>query len=101
MGTVLSESERRRRQQFVVDGRAAAALGISMEALGTARKAVIANWTTLIRARMDECGAVDPVEILPELLARLEEHAIGEARAAAKVAAREEVQRLLRKVVVP
>ena len=43
MGTVLSESERRRRQQFVVDGRAAAALGISMEALGTARKAVIAN----------------------------------------------------------
>jgi hypothetical protein len=50
---------------------------------------------------MDECGAVDPVEILPELLARLEEHAIGEARAAAKVAAREEVQRLLRKVVAP
>jgi hypothetical protein len=50
---------------------------------------------------MDECGVDDPVEILPELLARLEEHAIGEARTAAKVAAREEVQRLLRKVMAP
>jgi len=39
------------------------------------------------------------VEILPELLARLEEQAIGKARAAAKVAAREEVQRLLRKAI--
>ena len=99
MGIVLSESERRRRQQFVADGRAAAALGISMEALGTARKAVIANWTTLIRARMDECGADDPVEVLPELLARVQEYAVGEARTAAKVVAREEVQRLLRKVI--
>jgi hypothetical protein len=99
MGTVLSESERRRRQQFVVDGRAAAALGISMEALGTARKAVIANWTTLIRARMQEQDVADPVEILPELLARVQEQAIGEARAAAKIAAREEVRKLLRKVL--
>jgi hypothetical protein len=99
MGTVLSESERRRRQQFVVDGRAAAALGISMEALGTARKAVIANWTTLIRARMQEQDVADPVEILPELLARVQEQAIGEARAAAKIAAREEFRKLLRKVL--
>jgi hypothetical protein len=99
MGTVLSEAERERRQQFVIDGKAASALGISMEALGTARKAVIANWTTLIRARMDECGAADPVEILPELLARVQEQAIGEARAAAKIAAREEVRKLLRKVL--
>jgi hypothetical protein len=46
------------------------------------------------RSRLD-----DPVEILPELLARLEEHAIGEARTAAKVAAREAVCRLLRKAI--
>src|SRR5262245_30893570 len=99
MGTVLSESERRRRQQFVVDGRAAAALGLSMEALGTARRAAIEQWTTVIRARMQEQDVADPVEILPELLARVQEQAIGEARAAAKVDAREEVQKMLRKVM--
>jgi hypothetical protein len=101
MSTALSEAERARRRQFVIDGKAASALGISMEAYHARHKAAIESWTTTIRARMDECGVDDPVEILPELLARLEEHAIGEARAAAKVAAREEVQRLLRKVVAP
>ena len=99
MGTTLSEAERARRRRFVADGRAAAALGISMEALGAARKAAIEQWTTTIRGCMDECGADDPVEILPEILTRLEEHAVGEARAAARAAAREEVQRLLRKVM--
>jgi hypothetical protein len=48
---------------------------------------------------MDECGVVDPLELLPEILARIEEHAIGEARRAAKAAAREEVQKMLRKVM--
>ena len=99
MGTALSESERRRRQQFVVDGRTASALGISMQALGPLRAATIKTLTTMIHAAMDEHGVDDPIAVLPELLARLEEHAIGEARAAAKVAAREEVQKMLRKVM--
>jgi len=96
----LSEAERVRRQQFVVDSRTACALGITMEALGPARKAAIDRLTTLIRSQMTEHGVSDPVEILPEILTRLEEHAVGEARKAAKVAAREEVQRLLRKVML-
>jgi hypothetical protein len=99
MGTALSQAERARRRQFAIDGRAAAALGVTMETLATSRKTAIENWTSLIRARMDECGAIDPLEILPEILTRLEEHAVGEARAAARAAAREEVQRLLRKVM--
>jgi hypothetical protein len=99
MGTTLSKAERERRQQFVIDGKAASALGISMEALGTARRAAIEQWTTVIRARMQEQDVADPVEILPELLARVQEQAIGEARAAAKIAAREEFRKLLRKVL--
>ena len=99
MGTALSQAERARRRQFAIDGRAAAALGVTMETLATSRKTAIENWTSLIRARMDECGAIDPLEILPEILTRLEEHAVGEARAAARAAAREEVRRLLRKVM--
>jgi hypothetical protein len=99
MGTTLSKAERERRQQFVIDGKAASALGISMEALGTARRAAIEQWTTIIRAQMQEQGVADPVEILPELLARVREQAIGEARAAAKIAAREEVRKLFRKVL--
>jgi hypothetical protein len=94
MSKVLPEAERARRRQLVIDSRAAIGLGISLDACLTARKAAIESWTTTIRARMTECGARDPVEILPELLARLEERVIGEARTAAKAAAREEVQRL-------
>jgi hypothetical protein len=48
---------------------------------------------------MDEHGVDDPIAVLPEILARLQEIAIGEARTAAKIAAREEVQRLLQKAM--
>jgi hypothetical protein len=53
----------------------------------------------MIHTAMDEHGVDDPIAVLPEILARLQEIAIGEARTAAKIAAREEVQRLLRKAM--
>ena len=99
MSTTLSEAERARRQRLVLDGRTASALGISMQALGPLRVATIKTLTTMIHAAMDEHGVDDPIAVLPEILARLQEIAIGEARTAAKVAAREEVQRLLRKAM--
>src|SRR5262245_46114105 len=40
MGTALSEAERARRRQFVIDGKAASALGISMEAYHARHKAL-------------------------------------------------------------
>lgn len=101
MGKAISESERARRRQLAIDGRAASALGIPIEACLAARKVAIEQWTVTIRARMAECGARDPIELLPELLVRIEEHAVGEARTAARVAAREEVRAMLRKVVAP
>jgi short-subunit dehydrogenase involved in D-alanine esterification of teichoic acids len=90
-----------RRRQLAIDGKAACALGISPAALAPARKAAIESWTATIRAQMQEHSVRDPVEILPELLTLVEERAISEARAAAKTAAREEVQRMLRKVIAP
>jgi hypothetical protein len=97
----LSEAERARRRQLVIDGKTACALGISLEALAPARKAAIESWTATIRTRMNECGAHDPTEILPELLTLVEEHAVSEARAAAKAAAVEQVKIMLRKVLAP
>jgi hypothetical protein len=99
MAKALSETERVRRRQLAIDGKAACALGISPEALVPARSAAIDCWTAVIRGLMQEHNVSDPVAILPELLNRLEEHAIGAARAAAKTAAGEEVRRLLRKAI--
>src|SRR5262245_15887612 len=99
MAKALSDAERARRRQVVSDGKAACALGVTRVACLAARQTAIESWTTTIRARMAECGARDPVEILPELLARLEEHAVGEARTAARVAAAEQVRVMLRKVL--
>jgi hypothetical protein len=50
---------------------------------------------------MDKCHVDDPIECLPQAFARVEERAIGEARAAAKAAARTEVRAMLRKVITP
>lgn len=49
---------------------------------------------------MDETHALDPVEILPAALARVEERAIAEARRAAQDVARETVRSMLRKAIV-
>src|SRR5262249_20642393 len=94
----LSEGERARRRQYAIDSRAALGLGLSLEQCLEKRKAAIESWTTLIRAQMQEHNASDPVEILLQLLARLQENVVGEARTAARAAAREEVLSLLRKV---
>jgi len=99
MGTALSETERVRRKRWASDQRAAAALGMSPDDCLAARAATIKTLTTMIRAAMDEHGASDPVEVLPEILARMQEKVVAEARVAAKAAAREEVQRLLRKAI--
>jgi hypothetical protein len=94
MGKALSETERMHRRQFVTDSRAAIGLGLSLDDCFTARAKQVETWTALIRARMAECHVTDPVELLPELLVRVQEQAVGAARAAAKTAAREEVKAL-------
>jgi hypothetical protein len=53
----------------------------------------------MIRQKMAERGATDPVEVLPEILTDLQETAVAQSRAAAKAAAREEIHSLLRKAI--
>jgi hypothetical protein len=88
------------KKQFIVDSRRAAQLGQNVHEYRVQRKAACEKWTTMIRALMDENGVLtDPVRVLPEILATVEEHVTRAARQEAKSAARGELQRLLRKVV--
>jgi hypothetical protein len=48
---------------------------------------------------MDKCHATDPVEVLPAALALVSERATAAARTAAKIAARDEVKAMLRRII--
>jgi hypothetical protein len=85
------------RRRLIADSKAAVALGLPVNDYRTQRTAAIAQWTHTIRSLMDQHGVIDPLEVLPGILAAVEEHAIGAAKAAAASAARDELQRLLRK----
>ena len=100
MITNLSEDEQVRRRRLATDSRTAIAQGQSLDGYLEAHQAAIASFTAAARALMAERGVADPVEVLPELMVRLQETAIAEARAAARVAAREELRALLRKATV-
>jgi hypothetical protein len=72
-------------------------LGLVVDEYRNQRAATIATWTTTIRTLMDEHHVDDPLEILPAIIVSIEERAIRDAKAAAEIAARTEIQRLLRK----
>jgi hypothetical protein len=94
--------ENAHRRQLAVDSRRAAQLGQNVHEYRIARKVACEKWTTTIRALMDENGVLtDPVRVLPEILASVEESITKAARAEAKIVARAELQRLLRKVAAP
>jgi len=85
------------RKRYIADCKRAAALGLSVDAYQTQRADAIARWTKTIRTLMDEHHVDDPVEVLPGIIAGIEEQMRGDAKAAAEVAARVEIQKLLRK----
>lgn len=99
MSTNLSEDEQVRRRRLAADSRAAIAQGQSLDGYLAAHQAAIASFTATTRALMTERGVADPIEILPELLACVQEAAVAEARAAARAAARDEIKALLRKAL--
>jgi hypothetical protein len=101
MDTKILKDEQAHRRRLVADSRAALKSGKSTSAFLAARAASIAEWITTIRTMMDERGAADPAEILPELVVHLKEALVAEARAAARVAAQDEVRALLRKAIAP
>jgi hypothetical protein len=71
--TQQSESERVRRRELVRDMRAANQRGISVEERTKQREDAAAEWATWLHRRMDESGCTDPTELLPEIIAKLEQ----------------------------
>src|SRR5262249_51475843 len=97
MTKALLETEQSRRRQLAVTMRAAIAQGQSLENYLAAHEQAISAMTAMIREKMAERRATDPVEVLPEILTNLQESAVAEARVAAKTVAREEFRAMLRK----
>jgi hypothetical protein len=91
---VLTETEKARRREYI---RAAAAVGQTLEQFQAAHEQRVQRWCDLFHAEMEKARTDDPVEVLPALMAKIEESAIAAARAAAEKVARSEVEKMLRR----
>jgi hypothetical protein len=97
--TSIDTNEQVRRREFIRDTRAASALDLEVDEYRVKRDQLIAEWANWFHATMDQCHAMDPVEVLPQAFARLQERADAAARHAAKVAARAEVKAMLKRAI--
>jgi hypothetical protein len=100
MEVVLTEAERVRRRELTRDSRTAIHLGLSLDQYRQQREAMISDWCEFLHAEMDRTHAIDPTEVIPQALARLEERAIAEARRAGEASAKEMVTQMLRKALL-
>jgi len=74
---------------------------MTVEKYRSEQAASVKRWAALMHEIMAQTGATDPMECLPEIVVAIERAAKGAANKAAVAAARTEVQRLLRKAMVP
>jgi hypothetical protein len=95
----LDEGERLRRQEFNRDIRAAIALGMDVEEYAVLREASIVYWTHWLHAEMIRLKVDDPQQVLPQIMARMEQRTAQIAREAAKIAATEVLRERMRKVI--
>lgn len=96
---VLTEVERVRRSEYMLDTKAALQIGVSHDEYVAQRDQNVEKWCQWLHAEMDRTRACDPTEILPQIAVRIEQHAVAEARKAAKAAARETVQVMFAKAI--
>jgi hypothetical protein len=82
--TVLSTNERIRRSELRRDNLAALARGVSLERRTEERERYASEWAAWLRQRMDSADVDDPVQILPDALARLQQLAEDSAVGAIK-----------------
>jgi hypothetical protein len=87
----IDEAERARRTEWMRDLRAATAQHESLESRTTRREQMADDWSRWFHHRMDATGLADPVQLLPDACARLQQQA--EDRIAAAV---EELKATLR-----
>jgi hypothetical protein len=92
--TTQSEAEKTRRRELVRDMRAANQRGISVEERTKQREDAATEWATWLHRKMDESGCTDPTELLPYILAKLEQAT--DDKVAAAVA---EIKQTLRKAL--
>jgi hypothetical protein len=83
MIAIISEAERNRRAEIILDSRAALQQGESLEQRTKKREEKSDAWAHWFRRKMDN-GCANPVELLPDACARLEQ--IVDDRVAAAVA---------------
>jgi hypothetical protein len=95
----LTESERVRRREYTRDSHAALKAGMSLEEFERAREQRVRRWIELFHSEMARTRADDPTEVLPPILAKVEESCIAAARAVAKREAEEHVKAMLRKAI--
>ena len=93
------KDEQRKRRAYNETTRVGLALALSVDQVVQRREASEAEWMGWLNAKMAEQRAETPQEIMPAICARLEERGALLGREAAKIAAKEEVQRMLRKAM--
>jgi hypothetical protein len=71
--TVTNEAERNRRAEFVREARAACCQGTTPEARTQKREDKADEWARWLHQKMDNHGCLDPVELLPDILAKVDQ----------------------------
>jgi len=88
-------------RQLRVDTARAAALDMDVHTYRAQHAGAVKKWTHTIHNLMEGAGVRDPIEVLPEIIVAIMQHAERAARQDARAAARAKIQRLLRKAAVP
>src|SRR5262249_47114349 len=101
MPSITERIESDHERQLALDRMRAGALGMTLESYRSEQAAAVRKWAGLMHEIMEASGAFDPLECLPEIVVAIERSVKGAAIKAAVAASRTEVQRLLRKVMVP
>ena len=102
MSTTITEKiESAHARQLRVDTMRATALRMGVGEYRAQWTAAVKRWAHTLRSLMEAAGVSDPVEVLPEIVASICEHAKLEARKAAVAEAASQVQKMLRKAMAP
>ena len=101
MPTITEKIESNFQRQYRVDQVRAAALDMNVHEYRAQHAAAVKMWTHTIKNLMEGAGVRDPLEVLPEIVVAIMQHAERAARQDARAAARADIQRLLKKAAAP
>jgi hypothetical protein len=101
MPSITERIESDHDRQLALDRMRASALGMTLEKYRSEQAESVKRWANLLHEIMEASGASDPMECLPEIIVAIERSVKGVARRTAEAVARTEVQKMLRKVMIP